>query len=54
MRKCSLRSKSFQLNQLLQRTSREAAQECSPGRKPWVERELTKAPKGRKSGTTLY
>jgi len=30
-------------------TSREAAQECSPGRKPWVEVENERALKGRKS-----
>jgi len=28
--------------------SREAAKECSPERKPWVEVEQTRAPKGRK------
>jgi hypothetical protein len=35
-------------------TSREAAQECSPGRKPWVKRNPEQALKGRKKrGTNL-
>ncbi len=42
-------TKVFSAHYFMGRSSREAAQECSPRRKPWVESRLTKrAPTGRK------
>ncbi len=33
--------------------SREAAQECSPGRKPWVRQEIVESPEGAKDGQPM-